>query len=84
MSRRVELQIRTMRREEVAFAIDLAAQEGWNPGLHDAECFFSADPEGFLIGEMDGEPVGATATGCGSGGPPWPDFKDMTWDSTAS
>ena len=44
-----------MRREDVAFAIDLAAREGWNPGLHDAECFFSADPGGFLIGELDGE-----------------------------
>ena len=22
------------------FAIQLAAKEGWNPGLHDAECFF--------------------------------------------
>lgn len=47
-----------MRREEVAFAIDLAADEGWNPGLHDAECFFAADPRGFLIGELAGEPIG--------------------------
>lgn len=47
-----------MRREELAFAIDLAAQEGWNPGLHDAECFYAADPGGFLIGELAGEPVG--------------------------
>ena len=47
-----------MRREELAFAIDLAAREGWNPGLHDAECFFPADPAGFLIGELAGEPVG--------------------------
>ena len=30
-----------MRREELAFAIDLAAREGWNPGLNDAECFFA-------------------------------------------
>lgn len=47
-----------MRREELAFAIDLAAREGWNPGVHDAECFFAADPDGFLIGERLGEPVG--------------------------
>jgi GNAT superfamily N-acetyltransferase len=56
--RRSHLQIRTMRREDLAFAIDLAAREGWNPGLDDAECFFSADPFGFLIGELDAEPVG--------------------------
>jgi GNAT superfamily N-acetyltransferase len=53
-----EFQVRTMRREEVAFAIDLAAQEGWNPGVHDAECFFAADPDGFLLGELAGEPIG--------------------------
>ena len=47
-----------MRREELASAIDLAAREGWNPGLHDAECFFSADAGGFLIGELNGDPVG--------------------------
>lgn len=48
---------RTMTREEVALAIEWAAQEGWNPGLHDAGCFHAADPTGFLLGELDGEPV---------------------------
>ena len=43
--------IRTMRRNEIAIAVDWAAAEGWNPGLHDAECFTVADPQGFLIGE---------------------------------
>lgn len=47
-----------MRHDELAFAIDLASREGWNPGIHDAECFFAADPSGFLIGELPGEPVG--------------------------
>jgi hypothetical protein len=50
--------VRTMRRDEVQLAVDWAAQEGWNPGLHDAPCFHAADPEGFLIAEADGEPVG--------------------------
>ncbi|WP_030681563.1 GNAT family N-acetyltransferase [Streptomyces sp. NRRL B-1347] len=36
-----------------------AADEGWNPGLRDAESFFAQDPEGFLIGRVDGEPVSA-------------------------
>lgn len=34
-----------------------AEREGWNPGAVDAHCFRAADPEGFLIGTLDGEPV---------------------------
>ncbi len=30
---------------------------GWNPGLHDAETFAEADPDGFLLGELDGKPI---------------------------
>jgi GNAT superfamily N-acetyltransferase len=58
MSQLNDFQVRPMRREELAFAIDLAAREGWNPGLNDAECFFAADPGGFLMGELAGEPIG--------------------------
>lgn len=47
--------IRTMTREEVDVAVDWAAQEGWNPGLYDAEPFYVADPNGFLAVEQDGE-----------------------------
>jgi hypothetical protein len=36
MERSDDFQVRPMRREELAFAIDLAAAEGWNPGVHDA------------------------------------------------
>jgi GNAT superfamily N-acetyltransferase len=32
---------------EVQKLIDWAASEGWNPGLHDAEVFWAADPDGF-------------------------------------
>ena len=46
-----------MVREEVDLAIEWAAREGWNPGLHDAEAFYAADPGGFLVGLLDGEPV---------------------------
>ncbi|AIE83897.1 GCN5-related N-acetyltransferase [Fimbriimonas ginsengisoli Gsoil 348] len=52
------MDIRAMKREEVDWAVQLAAKEGWNPGLSDAECFYRTDPEGFLIGLLDGEPVG--------------------------
>lgn len=46
-----------MTRPEVDLAIDWAAAEGWNPGLHDAHCFHAADPQGFLVGRVGDEPV---------------------------
>ena len=49
--------IRTMKREEVDVAVDWAAQEGWNPGLHDAACYFSVDPNGFLVGMLGEQPI---------------------------
>lgn len=49
--------IRTMSRDELDQAVEWAAAEGWNPGLSDAEAFYAADPDGFLIGLADGEPV---------------------------
>ncbi len=49
------LTIRPMRPEEMSIAVDWAAAEGWNPGLDDAACFATVDPDGFLIGERNGE-----------------------------
>lgn len=49
--------IRPMMRAELDLALDWAAAEGWNPGLFDADAFYAADPEGFLIARLDGEPV---------------------------
>ena len=49
--------IRPMRPDEISIAIEWAAAEGWNPGLSDAACFASVDPQGFLIGELDGQPA---------------------------
>jgi GNAT superfamily N-acetyltransferase len=51
--------IRTMTRKELDLATDWAAAEGWNPGLHDADCFYKADPTGFLIGLFENEPIAA-------------------------
>lgn len=51
-------QVRAMRRDELDFAVDLAANEGWNPGVHDAEAFFATDPGGFLVGLLNDVPIG--------------------------
>lgn len=52
------LRIATATRDDVDLMLEWAAQEGWNPGLDDADAFFAADPGGFLIGRIDGQPVG--------------------------
>jgi GNAT superfamily N-acetyltransferase len=52
------LHIRPMTRAELELGIEWAAQEGWNPGLHDADTFHAADPEGFLGAWLNDEPVG--------------------------
>jgi len=49
--------IRTMNRKEIDITIEWAAKEGWNPGLYDADCYYSADPNGFLIGLLGDEPI---------------------------
>lgn len=54
-------QIRRMTPDDVPVAVEWARREGWNPGLHDAQTFYQADPNGFFIGELNGE---AVAVGC--------------------
>jgi len=46
-----------MTRAELDLAVEWAAAEGWNPGLHDATAFHEVDPQGFLVGVLDGQPV---------------------------
>lgn len=45
-------------REELDVALSLAAAEGWNPGLDDADIFWRTDPEGFVVVELADEVVG--------------------------
>lgn len=51
--------IRVMTRQDLATVLGWAEDEGWNPGLDDAAAFHAADPQGFLIKQIDGEPVAA-------------------------
>ncbi|HPG29298.1 MAG TPA: GNAT family N-acetyltransferase [bacterium] len=50
--------IRNMQKDEIGIAIDMAAEEGWNPGLYDGEVFYNTDPSGFFIAELNGNPAG--------------------------
>jgi len=55
------MEIRTMRPAELDLALDWAAAEGWNPGLHDAAAFAAVDPDGLLVGLVGGEPAATIA-----------------------
>jgi hypothetical protein len=56
-----DLLIRAMTRGELDTLVGWAADEGWNPGIDDAEVFWATDPEAFVSAELDGELVGGGA-----------------------
>ncbi len=51
------IRYRPATRAELDTAIEWAAAEGWNPGLHDADAYWATDPEGFVCAEDTGEVV---------------------------
>jgi len=54
-----DLQIRCLLEDEIQILLDMAKDEGWNPGLEDGAAFFAADPTGFFAGEIDGKLINA-------------------------
>jgi hypothetical protein len=58
------MEIKAAGLQQIGTFLDWAAAEGWNPGLDDAQPFFSADPNGFFIGRIDGEPVAVVSVVC--------------------
>ncbi len=57
LGKKEQYSIRIMTRDDLGIAIDWARREGWNPGIHDLQAFFSADPNGFLIGYLGDKPI---------------------------
>lgn len=49
--------IRVMKRAELDIAIKWAANEGWNPGIYDADAFYATDLNGYFMGLLDNEPI---------------------------
>lgn len=49
---------------EVEKVIEFAKNEGWNPGLFDANAYYSLDPEGFLALWFKKEMIGVISTVC--------------------
>lgn len=55
--------ISRMNKKEVQdIAIQWAKEEGWNPGLHDAEAFYVQDPQGFFVGKLNDQPIGCCSS----------------------
>jgi GNAT superfamily N-acetyltransferase len=54
----MNLFVRNLQYHEMPYLIDLAAKEGWNPGLSDADFFFKIDPNAHLAIFEDKQPVG--------------------------
>ncbi|XP_068723981.1 holothin acyltransferase-like [Montipora capricornis] len=42
-----------------SIVIKATVEENWRPGLNDAKCFFSCDPSGTIVGEVNGKPIGS-------------------------
>jgi ribosomal protein S18 acetylase RimI-like enzyme len=53
--------IRNMQRPEVDVLVNWAAQEGWNPGLHDAETFWQTDSKAFIAALVQDKMIGGGA-----------------------
>ena len=49
--------VRPMTKNDLKIALSWAVSEGWNPGIDDVDNFYSADPGGLLIGELNGKPI---------------------------
>ena len=58
------LKIRQMSPTDVQLALNWATAEGWNPGLNDATVFYATDKAGFLIAEVNGEPIACISAVC--------------------
>ena len=52
-----DYKIKTMSRHDFDVAIEWAANEGWNPGLHDGDAYYGTDNNGFLMGWLGDVPV---------------------------
>ncbi len=53
------IDIRNMATKDLELVLSWAADEGWNPGLDDAQTFLAADPKGFFLAFDDDAPVAA-------------------------
>ncbi|MFH8344498.1 GNAT family N-acetyltransferase [Streptomyces sp. NPDC018045] len=56
-----EFVVRPATLEEWREVAQWAADESWNPGLVDTDCFHATDPDGFFVGLLDGRLVSSVS-----------------------
>jgi GNAT superfamily N-acetyltransferase len=56
-----EIVIRKAPPEEVPLFIEWAGKEGWNPGIHDSECHYAVDPDGWFVAVSEDAIIGTIA-----------------------
>jgi hypothetical protein len=56
-----QISIERMTRKEAKLATDWAQKEGWNPGIHDLECFFKANPTRFSATKLADQIAGTVS-----------------------
>jgi GNAT superfamily N-acetyltransferase len=54
-----DIDFRTAKASDIRSVLRWAAEEGWNPGLDDAEAFQATDPAGFFVATDNRQPVAA-------------------------
>jgi len=59
-----KLHISNKNPQAIDFALQQAANEGWNPGIHDRTPFKAADPHGFFLATRDEKPIGCASAVC--------------------
>jgi GNAT superfamily N-acetyltransferase len=47
--------------DEMQFLISSSEDEGWNPGVEDATPFYSTDPNGFFVAELNNQKIGCVS-----------------------
>ncbi len=53
--------VSSMTRDDLALAVEWAAREGWNPGVHDVDAFWAADPGGYVMAREGDRIVGVVS-----------------------
>lgn len=56
------INVRTMTKKDLQMVIDWAVKEGWNPCKYQVEPLYAADPGGYKLLEIDGNPVASLAS----------------------